>query len=180
MEGILDSVLVKQMIKNVFKNKKIEIVKRPASFIIKLIDEPDDTLERLILLPPKGCTSNNFNETSPHPEARKAKVTIKGGVRAGKNGFDILKNSIKFVYYTKREIEVDGDYPYPKVDNKISFLREEIKSSRDTFSVVKENGEGFYHNLINLSNEWILIVLEKELTLQKIPDFKSKIDVLSK
>lgn len=34
--------------------------------------------------------------------------------------------------------------------------------------------------MVNLSNEWILLILEKELRLQKTPDLPSKISVLDK
>lgn len=174
MEEIINSVLVKNTIKYLFNAKEIEILERPASFIIKLKKEPEDKVVRMILLPPKGFTSNRINETSSHPEARKAKITIKGGIKPDKHGFNLLKDVIKFLYYTKRSITTEENYPYALIDKNNPYYKEEIKSSREEFSVVKENGEGFYHNLINLSDEWVLLVLEKELRLQKQMDIYSK------
>jgi hypothetical protein len=176
----MDSFLVKQTIKKLFGSNSIEIISRPASYVIKLQKESDNLVKRIILLPPKGFTSNKVDETSPHPEVRKAKITIKGGVRSGKQGFDLLKYALKFAYYTSRDIKVEDNYPYAKIDIKNPLFKEELKSSRDKLFVVKENGEGFYHNLINNSSSWILIVLEKELRLQKNPNIYAKIENLAK
>lgn len=175
MEKIINSILVKNTIKNLFDDKEIEILERPTSYIIRLKNEGEDKIARIILLPPKGITANKINETSPHPEAKRAKITIKGGVKSNKQGFNILKNVIKFSHYTKRDIEIEENRPYAIIDKNNPFYKEGIKSSREKFFVVKENGEGFYHNLINLSNEWILLILEKELRLQKKMDINSKI-----
>lgn len=180
MKEIIDSVLVKNTIKSLFNDKETEILARPASYIIRLKNEGEDKVERIILLPPNGFTSNKINETSPHPEARRAKITIKGAVRADKRGFNILKNVIRFSYYTKRDIKIKEESPYTLINKKNSFYREETKSSRETFFVAKENGEGFFHNLINLSDEWILLILKKELRLQKEMDINSKIKNLEK
>jgi hypothetical protein len=180
IQEMMDSFLVKQTIKKLFGSNSIEIISRPASYVIKLQKESDNLVKRIILLPPKGFTSNKVDETSPHPEVRKAKITIKGGVRSGKQGFDLLKYALKFAYYTSRDIKVEDNYPYAKIDIKNPLFKEELKSSRDKLFVVKENGEGFYHNLINNSSSWILIVLEKELRLQKNPNIYAKIENLAK
>ena len=44
--------------------------------------------------------------------------------------------------------------------------------------MVKENGIGFYHNIVNISSEWMLLLLEKELRNQNIHDIKSIIERL--
>ncbi len=179
IEEILKSKLVGDIIKDRFNNKKLEVIKRQASYIIKLKDEPKDKVTRLILLSPSGFTSNRIDELSSHPEVRKAKVKIIGGVKPSRKGFNIIKKVIKFIYYTKREIKTIEDYPYVLADKNNSFYKEEIKSSREKFFVVKENGEGFYHNLINLSKEWVLLVLEKELRFQKEMNIIPKIENLN-
>src|SRR3989344_4546391 len=99
---IIDSNLVKTILKNFFKNQEIEIIQRPVSFIIRLKNESEDKIFRIILLPPHGFTANKLDETTPHPEVRKAKIEIKGGVRPNKSGFNLLKNVIKYQYYTNR------------------------------------------------------------------------------
>jgi hypothetical protein len=171
IDKILEIPITKKTIASIFYKNKIEVLKRPACYIIKLKDEPKDKVKRVILLKPKGFTSNEFNEMSPHPEVRMARVIIKGAIRKGNEGFILLKNILKYCYYKKREIDVKENYPYAEVNKNNPFYGEETKSAREKFFVVKENGFGFYHNLINLSNEWILLILEKELRLQKEINF---------
>ena len=178
IKEILESELMKNIIKSKFKGNELEIIERPASYIIKLKNEPINKIIRLILLIPKGFTSNKINELSSHSEIRKAKVKIIGGIKPFRKGFNIIKKIIKFIYYTKRDIKTIENYPYVLTDKNNPFYREEIKSSREKFFVVKEKGEGFYHNLINLSNEWVLLILEKELRLQKEMNISSKINSL--
>ncbi len=180
MEGIINSTPVKNTVKNLFGDKEVEIVERPASYIIKQKNESEDKVTRVILLPPRGFTSNEISQTSPHPEVRRAKITIKGGIRQNRQRFSILNNVIKYAHYTKRDIEIEESCPYVVIDKNSLFYKEEIKSSRETFFVVKENGKGFFHNIINISKEWILLILVKELRLQKNMNVQSKIKNLSK
>jgi len=175
---ILNSNLVKTIIQNFFDKTEIEIIERSASFIIRLKSEPEDTIFRIILLPPNGFTANKLDETNPHSEVRKAKIEIKGGVRPNKTGFNLLKKVIKYQFYTTHNIKITKDEPYPKINGK--NYQEEIKSSKQKFFVVKENGIGFYHSLVNLSEEWVLLILEKELRYQKLPDLGSKMRDLNK
>lgn len=179
-EEILKYSVVKNTIKNLFKGEGLEIISRQASFIIKLKNERNDKVTRIIILPPKGCTSNKIDETSPHPETRRATILIKGGIKADNINFSVLKDVIKFSYYAKRDIEIVGNYPYAPIIKENPCYKEDIKSSREKFYVVEENGKGFYHNLINLSNEWVLLILEKELGFQKSPKIADKIKNLSK
>ncbi len=177
-DELINSHLVMSLVKSLFDNQETEIIERPNSFIIRLKNEPEDKIFRIILLPPYGFTANRIAETSPHPEARKAKIEIRGGVRPNKSGFNLLKDIIKFQYYTVRNVRITEDKPYPEIGGQ--NYKEEIKSSKQKFFVVKENGIGFYHNLVNLSGEWILLTLEKELKLQRMPDLQSKISLLDK
>jgi len=175
LQEVIESPVVKSVVKSLFDDQEIEIVMRPASYIAKLKNEAGDKVVRVILLPPQGFTANKISETSSHPEVRKARITIKGGIRSGKRGFNILKEIVKFAYFTRRDIPVAGNQPYALIDKNSPHYREEVKSARETFFAVKENGEGFYHNIINLSNEWILLILKKELRLQKQMNIHSKI-----
>ncbi|MFH1828327.1 MAG: hypothetical protein ABH824_03635 [Nanoarchaeota archaeon] len=178
LNEIINSSLVKSILVSLFKNQETEIIERPASFIIRLKNEPEDKIFRIILLPPHGFTTNKLDETSPHPEVRKAKIEIKGGIRPNKSGFNLLKNVVKYQYYTIRNIKITEDEPYPKIGGQ--NYKEEIKSSKQKFFVVKEDGTGFYHSLVNISNEWLLLILEKELRFQRIPGLQPKINVLDK
>jgi len=175
---IFNSILVKAILKKFFKNQEIEFIQRPTSFIIRLKNEPEDKSFRIILLPPHGFTANKLDETNPHPEVRKAKIEIKWGIKPNKSWFNILKDVVKYQYYTIRDIKITKDEPYPKIGGQ--NYHEKIKSSKQKFFVVRENGIGFYHSLVNLSNEWILLILEKELKFQKIPNLQSKVNNLDK
>lgn len=178
VDKILLSPVMKEFVKQFFGDKKIELVKRPCSFILRLHHEPEDKLCRIILLPPGGFTANNSDETNPHPEARRATIIVKGGVRFEKSRFSFIKNIVKYQYYPTREVKIITNEPYPKTHGR--NYKEEIKSSGNKFFVVKENGFGFYHSLVNLSNEWVVLLLEKELRLQKTSDISSKISSLTK
>ncbi len=178
LHEIINSSVVKSIRNSLFKSQETEIIERPASFIIRLKNEPEDRIFRIILLPPQGFTANKLDETNPHPEVRKAKIEIKGGVRPNKLGFNLLKDVIKFQYYTLRNIKITDDEPYPKIEGQ--DYKEEIKSSKEKFFVVEEKGRGFYHSLVNLSEEWVLLILEKELRLQKTVNLQPKITVLDK
>jgi hypothetical protein len=175
IEKIIQSVPFKTLILALFNNNENEILERPGSYIVRLKKENPEKIFRIIILPPKGFTANKKDEMSPHPEARQAKITVKGAIRSKKSGFSILKNVIDYKYYTRRDIEISDDSPYAPINNNDPFYREELKSSKDQFLVVSENGEGFYHSLINLSDEWIVLILEKDLKTQKKINIKSKI-----
>ena len=178
IKDILGSQLVKNIIQNIFQEKEIELIERPASFIIRLKNEPEDRIFRIILLPPHGFSGNKIEETNPHQEVRKAKIEIKGGIRPKNSGFSFLKSVLKYQFYTDRNVKITEDEPYPKIGG-LNY-KEEIKSSRQKFFAVKEDGIGFYHSLVNLSNEWLFLVLEKELRLQKQVNLKPLFEKLNK
>jgi hypothetical protein len=177
IDEILSIPFVKTIVRNIFNKGEIEVIERDRSFILRLHHESEKKISRIILLPPYGYTSNHINETSPHPEVRKAKIEIKWGIVVGKKWFSLVKNAIKYQYYTTRNVSILRDELYPKTGDQ--DYKEEIKSSKQKFLVVKENGIGFYHSLVNLSGAWILLVLEKTLKLQKIPNIQSKISPLN-
>jgi len=180
LQEIVESIPLKFLIKNLFGNKKTELVERPGCFFIKIKNEKDDIIQRIILLPPHGYTANKINEMNPHPEARSAKISIRGGIKPNKRGFILLKDLVKFIYSTKRDISTKKNEPYVKIDLKENSQTEKIKSSKEKFFVVRENGMGFYHSLINLSNEWVVLVLEKYLQSRKELNLKYRLNKIGK
>ena len=57
---------------------------------------------------------------------------------------------------------------------------EEYKSSHTpAFTVVKPNGYGFWHALTNTGNEWVVLILEKELTPQRPASIEAALEDLS-
>jgi hypothetical protein len=119
------------------------------------------------VLKPKGFTANHIDELSSHPEAREATIEIKGAARTANRGYFPIKNCLEFVHCNKDMAEIRPDYPYASAVN----ATREVKTSRAKFKVVKRNYYGFYHNLINLTDEWLVLVLNKKLNLTKQIDY---------
>lgn len=179
LDFVLQSPPVRHLINSLFSDKETALVTRTASYVIKLKDEPPDKNFRIILLPPHGFTANKINELLSYPEARWAKIAINGSVREGNQRFSRLKDVIKFCYYTQRKEEVQGYYPYALIDKFNSDYREEVKSTNETFFSVKESGEGFYHNIISLTDEWVVLTAYRELMRRKKMDIFEKITTLN-
>ncbi|OEK01153.1 hypothetical protein BFP97_06355 [Roseivirga sp. 4D4] len=149
----------------------IEIIKRPASFIVKNKDEGARTIERLIVLPPKGYTADTPTQTNSHDEAERATIEIKGGVRPDKNGFSTLKHCLLVASFNKESGFSDLDKPYMTYSADLKstpgLFTEFHSAGESPFTVVKPNGYGFYHNLVNVTDDWLVLKLNKRLRLQK-------------
>lgn len=176
---IIQSPPLRFLIRDKFRDQDWELVTRPASFLIKKMNEDDYKLHRVIIMPPYGHTADHADEMNPHPEARKAKITVKGGIREGKVGFSVLRKVLKYCYTDDREADTVGIRPYVKITQRLKNYHEAVKSTKETFFVVRENGVGFYHNLINISNDWLVLSLDKELRLSKKMDIESTLAVLN-
>jgi hypothetical protein len=74
---------------------------------------------------------------------------------------------------------VVGNHPYVKITQRMKNYHEAVKSTKELFFVVRENGVGFYHNLINISNDWLVLSLDKELRLSKKMDIESTLAALN-
>lgn len=92
---IIQSPPFRFLIRDTFRDQDWELVTRPASFLIRELNEDDYKLHRVIILPPHGHTVDHADDMNPHPEARRAKITIKGGIREGKVGFSVLRKCLK-------------------------------------------------------------------------------------
>ncbi len=176
---IYQSRLFQHTLHGLFGNQPTEAIHRSASHILKLVCEPQEMITRILLLPPGGYTANSLTETNSHPEARYAKITIKGGIDPHRIGFSQVRHAIKYAYFTSRDVQTEGSEPYARINLAHPLYREQVKSAKETFFVVREDGEGFYHNLINLSNRWILLILDKFLTQRRELNFDTKIERLS-
>ncbi len=76
---IYQSKLLQHTLHILFGIEPIEVISRSASYIMKQTNEPGERIKRILLLPPGGYTANSLTETNSHPEARYAKITVKGG-----------------------------------------------------------------------------------------------------
>lgn len=174
MNQILNHEALKKLSMETFSTAEVEILCRQKSIIIKKVKEDSDIVTRIILLSPYGYSSNNLNELSSHNEVRRAKITVKGTMKEGKNNFSKIKNCLKMMYLESRDAITEGHVPYALVSDNEDIYREKVLSAKDSLYVVKENGEGFYHNLLNLSDSWLVLVLVKELRTGKAMDIESK------
>lgn len=156
---ILSSPILKNTLKSIFGDSDFDIVERPGSYVILMKTEPDEKIRRVIVLKPRGFTANSPGELSSHPEAREATIEIRGAVRPGNVGYLPIKDCVEFVYLLKSDADIVGDYPYASADSAWRTIR----TSRTRFRVVKNGSFGFYHNLINLTDEWIVLVMDKKL-----------------
>ncbi|MFH1056989.1 MAG: hypothetical protein V1717_04315, partial [Candidatus Micrarchaeota archaeon] len=109
--NILEHGLVKREIATTVGDSW-DVVIRPACLIVKRPVEDASVVKRLLLLPPGGFTSTTASLLSPHPEARWAKLEIKGGVRQEGRGFSRLKNCIRFSYYKTCDLSLSYGAPY--------------------------------------------------------------------
>ena len=164
---ILSAPVVQTTVNNVLGSAPHDVIERPGSYVMSLKTEPSDRCKRIIVLKPKGFTSNTPDELSSHPEAEEATIEIKGAARPANRGYFPIKNCVEFVYCAKDGAETRPDYPYASA---FGAFRE-LKTSKTRFKVVKRNYYGFYHNLINLTDEWLVLVLNKKLNLAKQVDY---------
>lgn len=164
---VLSAPIMRTSVNNILNGKPVNLVERPGAYVLSAEKEPADSCRRIIILKPRGFTSNSLGELSSHPEAREATIEIKGAARPEKKGFFTIKNCVEFVHRYKDGVEIKLDYPYASADGAFR----ELKTSKTRFKVVKHNYYGFYHNLINLTDEWLVLVLNKKLNAAKQIDY---------
>ncbi|MEK7570400.1 MAG: hypothetical protein AAB515_03120 [Patescibacteria group bacterium] len=178
-QDFLNHEAVKKLTEKVFQDVRTEIVDRPHSYIVKAKDEGKTLVSRMIVLLPHGYTANDIHELSSHDEVRKAKVLVIGALREGKKNPSLLKNCLTFSYLVSREAVTEESVPYARIVSNKNIHKQKVLSSKETLFIVKENGEGFYHNLINTTNEPILLLLTKELKSGKPMDIVKRTTELS-
>jgi hypothetical protein len=170
-DEILHSGLLQKEINKLFGKEKITIVKRRKSFVLIAEEKNQETVERIILLPPRGTTAGattgikEFDKINSHPESLKAWVTILGGVAPGRNGYRHTKNCIKFIYSDSTKAE--------KLHNTT------LSSHGPPIPVLRPNGLGFWHTLTNLSNEWLVLILKKELRPIKQANYSKLLSIFN-
>lgn len=181
VEQVLQKHFVRALTKRICGDDP-DVIERPAAFVLRRKDEGDDRyLRRLILLPPHGYTANDRQEACSHDEAESAKITIHGAIREGKRGFSKIKDCLLVAAFNRSSRVSALDEPYLTFsldgqDSELKLVRH--SAGEPPFHVVKPNGEGFYHNLINLSDDWLLLQLDKTLRPQKRVDLMPHLSLL--
>lgn len=145
-------------------------IKRSASCILKNVIEDERDIRRIIILPPLGFTSNKVNQTNCFEGVESALIEIKGAVREGKKSFSKIKNCLLVVSSDERDQVGQLDRPYLEFDLSVcnaGLKQRTYSAGQPPFFVVRPNGEGFYHTLINLSDDWLVLKLRKVMRSQK-------------
>lgn len=156
-----------------------ELITRPASFMIRNKVEGDRDIHRVIILPPRGYTADKINQTNSHDEAEYATIEIKGGVREDKQGFSKLRDCLFMASIPENGTTSELNKPYllydvDKSDN--PDLQKTVHSAGTApFAVVKSDGYGFYHNLVNVTDDWLVLQLYKRLRPQKSVDLAPRL-----
>jgi hypothetical protein len=148
-----------------------ELVTRPESFMVRSKVEGDRDIHRIIVLPPRGYTADKVNQTNSHDEAEYATIEIKGAVRDEKNSFSVLRDCLLIASIPQNGMVSDLNKPYMTFDiasnDNTDLLLEKKSAGTAPFAVVKSDGYGFYHNLINLTDDWLVLQLYKKLRPQR-------------
>lgn len=182
LDDILSCPLFKATVAEYLGEGELSLTNRKSCYFVRKIDEnvlPENKLliVRLLLLPPGGFTGIRRNILSVHPEARTVKLRILGAIAPEKRGYKPLIREIEFMYAPIRQVPTSAELPYAYYSDE--YCRKELKSWRSWFYAVKEDGWGNFHSLVNLSGEWAVIVVEKELIDHKpikIANFLNELD----
>lgn len=159
------------------------LVERDNSYAVRATYEGARDIHRVIFLPPRGFTANQIEQMNSHDEAEKATIEIKGAIKDDKRGFSRLKNSLLVASRDEDQSISDLNQPYLTFDvenpNDPAALTKHSAGDAP-FHVVRSNGDGFYHNLINLTDEWMALKLHKVLRPQRGVELWRVTDGLSK
>jgi|GEM_PF-957721 len=160
-----------QTFSDLAEGEKALVINRPGAVVFAKENE-EDVVKRLIILRPHGFTADAPDELSAHPEARWAKIHVYGGLRSYSRNPMLLKKVVRFCYYDQVDAKTCANTPYAHKNPADPHYYEVEKSTRASFYAVKENGFGFFHNIVNQTKEWVLLGLEKQLLDRKEPEFE--------
>jgi hypothetical protein len=167
LQELLGSPFVERALRRFLGGDLWEIVTRPACHVVRSASEGSGLarVRRALFLPPGGFTADEIDLLSPHPEARSIRARIEGRVNAAKRGFLPLVGEVELAYSRH------GSIPTEASSSSARFSEQHCgrvrRSWRNWFYVVRKNGWGDSHNLINRCSDWVLILIEKELADHK-------------
>ena len=170
IEDILQKNYVQDLIRQTCGDNT-QLVTRHDCFAVRSAEESERDLYRVLILPPKGFTANEINQMNSHDEADFATIEIKGAVKEDKSGFSKLKDCLLVASKNENGAVSNLTHPYltfdlnEKSEGELTLIKH--SSGTAPFPVVKNDGFGFYHNLINLTDEWLVLKLHKRLRPNK-------------
>jgi len=163
---MLDTPLLRRTAARFLGEGETEIVDRSNHFFLRLTAEADrQVLKRLLILAPNGYTGVEADLLNVHPEARTVKLTILGELAAGKRGYRPLVEEVRFLYAAQRDVPTIDNLPYARFSDE--YCAATLKSWRNSWYAVNMSGWGNYHSLQNLSDEWVVVSVEKHLLDRK-------------
>jgi len=172
---VLKIDFVKALVSNVCGDE-VDLVVRDNSFAVRSNTETERDIHRVILLPPKGFTANAPDQMNSHDEADYATIAVKGAIKEDKQGFSKLRNCLLVASKNENGTVSELNQPYLTYDleegDQFGLTLKKHSAGTAPFPVVKNNGFGFYHNLVNLTDEWLALQLHKRLRPQKAVDLE--------
>ena len=183
INDVLKKDFVKALVRQVCGDDTT-LVERDTSFAVRATEEGDRDVHRVILLPPRGFTANAPNQMNSHDEADFATIEVKGAIKEGKHGFSKLSDCLLVASHNEDGAVSRLNQPYltfqVDADQRGETTLKKHSAGGSPFAVVKSDGFGFYHNLINLTDEWLALKLHKRLRPQKTVELEPHLEYLSK
>jgi hypothetical protein len=187
MDMDIDLVLKRNFVQDLTRSvcgENTELITRPASYMVRNKIEGDRDIHRIILLPPRGYTADKINQTNSHDEAEYATIEIKGAVRKDKNSFSKLRNCLFMASIPENGTTSDLNKPYllyeVDKDNNPDLQKTLHSAGTAPFAVVRSDGYGFYHNLVNVTDDWLVLQLYKRLRPQRKVDLSITLSKIPK
>lgn len=180
IHAVLKAQFVQALARRVCGDQTV-LVERPAAYVLRNAEEDARVIDRLIVLPPQGYTANQINQTNSYAEVERATIAVKGAVRPGKKAFSKIRDCLLVVSFNDASLVSDLDKPYLvfNLEDPGDMLTRHVHSSgTPPFHVVRPDGTGVYHTLINLSPDWLVMQLHKVLHPQKEPDLSPHLAAL--
>ncbi len=170
IQEILQKNYVQDLVTDIC-GEAVEILERKDCYIVRSKVEGERDIHRLIILPPKGFTANEINQMNSHDEAESATIQVKGAVKEGKRSFSKLSKCLLVASSDRSERVSDLNQPYLTFGLEAGLSSgldlKQHSSGESPFYVVKSDGYGFYHNLVNVTDEWLVLKLHKILRPQR-------------
>lgn len=189
LQTILKKHFVSALIKKICGNDEPDIIDRGGNaYVFRRKEEPSQRLKRIIILPPLGYTANALNQTNSHDEALRATIEIVGGVKINSASFSKKRDCLLVAAFNRNCGISNLNKPYltfrqedldPTENGTPGLVKEWHSAGEPPFAVVRENGDGFYHNLLNQSHDWLVLVLNKHLRPLKGVELESALTNVS-
>lgn len=175
----IQDILQKNYIQDLIINtcgEDTDLITRQNFYGVRNSVEKDRDIFRVLILPPKGFTANEINQMNSHDEADFATIEIKGAVRSDRSGFSKIKDCLLVASKSENGAVSELTQPYLTFDleenNQNTLTLTKHSAGTAPFYVVKNDGFGFYHNLINLTDDWLVLKLHKALRPQRGVDLE--------